>query len=249
MDTRTSLRRHRAALGLFMVLGLLGCDSVYTIHSIAEPSNEPSTVPDLSGLWAPTDTDLAGVVLRISAEDYDIGHCRNVDIRFLSAYTSEDRRIGEPIGDEICFVPVAGHLVAQLRTTGGVQLYQQALFKFDQQSMSFCSALWADLREWSKEHPHASAAHGMEFAHRERTVWFIFELEVTDLFVTSSRNALLEYFEARLPKVAEACDKVDEEGHSGWVTYIRLTPPRQPDAADVDDTSPSPGESTPGRDQ
>ncbi len=245
MDTRTSLRRHRAALGLFMALGLVGCDSVYTIHSIAEPSNEPSTVPDLSGLWAPSDTDLAGVVLRISAEDYDIGHCRNADMRLLLANTGEE----DPIGDQICFVPVAGHLVAQLRTTGGVQLYQQALFKFDQQSMSFCSAIWADLREWSEEHPQASAAHGIEFARRERAVWFIFEVEVTDLFVTSSRNALLEYFDARLPEVAEACDKVDEEGHSGWVTYIRLTPSRQPDAADADDTSPSHGESPPGRDQ
>ena len=246
MDTRTSLRRHRAALGLFMVLGLVGCDSIYTIQSIAAPGDGPSTVPDISGLWVPRDPDLAGLVLHITAKDHDTGRCRNADIRFLSAYTSEDR----PIGDQICFVPVAGHLVAQLRPTGQVQLYQQALFKYDQQSMSICEKIWTDLRKWSVDHPKASTAYGLEFAGRDREVWFWFGTDtVTDLFITSSRTAILEYFEARLPEVRKACDELDEKGHSGWVTYIRLTPPRQPDAADADDTSPPPGESTPGRNQ
>ena len=240
MDMRKSLRRCRAALGLFVVFALAGCaiDSAYTIHSIAEPSNEPSTVPDLSGLWAPSDTELAGLVLRVAAEDYDTARCRNADIRVLSAYTNEDT----PIGDQICIVPVAGHLVAQLRLTGQVQFYQQVLFKFDQQSISYCENIWTDLRKWSEEHPGASAAQGLEFAGRKRKVWvpWFGEDTVTDLFITSSRNALLEYFEARLPEVAEACDKVDEEGHSGWITYVRLTPPRQPDVAEAADAPPSP---------
>ena len=237
MDTRTSLRHCRAALGLFMVFALAGCDSVYTIHSIAAPSDGPSTVPDISGLWVPSDPELAGLVLRITAEDYDTGYCRDVDIRVLSAYSSEDR----PIGDEICFVPVAGHLVAQLRPTGQVQLYQQALFKYDRQSMSFCEEIWTDLRKWSVDHPEASAVHGLEFARRDREVWFFFGKDtVTDLFITSSRSAILKYFETRLPEVPKACDALDDKGHSGWITYVRLTPPRQPDAAGAAGTPPSP---------
>lgn len=220
MDTRTSLRRHRAALGLVMVLALTGCDSVYAIHSIYEPSDEPSTVPDVSGLWAPSGPDSKTMVLRIAAEDYDIGHCRNADIRLLGTTTEDE----ETFGDQICFVPVAGHLAAQVRTTGQVQLYHQYLFKFDQQSMSFCDAIWADLLEWSDEHPQASAAHGLEFARRG---WD----SGTQLFVMSSSDALRSYLEARLPKLAKACDEDNDEGPR-WGTYTRLTPSRQPDAAD-----------------
>ncbi len=230
MDTRTRGRSGFAVLLIAVVLGLVGCDSVYTIHSIYEPSAEPSSVPDVSGLWAEGDTDFTGLVLRISAEDYDIGHCRNADMRLLLANVGEE----DPIGDQICFVPVAGHLVAQLRTTGQVQLYEQRLFKFDQQSMSFCDAIWADLLEWSEEHPQASAAHGLEFARRG---WE----DGTQLFVTSSAEVLRTYLEARLLAVAKACDELDAEGRSGWETYVRLTPPRQPDPAGAGDDLPSPG--------
>jgi hypothetical protein len=240
MDTRTSLRRSRAALGLFVVFALAGCDDVYTIHSIAALGDGPSTVPDISGLWVPNDPHLAGLVLRITAEDYDIGHCRNADIRVLSAYTSESEE-DTPIGDQICFVPVAGHLVAQLRTTGEVQLYQQALFKYDQQSMSFCAEIWTDLRKWSVDNPKASTAHGLEFAGRDQDGWSpAGDMVVRELFITSSRNAILKYFETRLPEVSKACDQLLEGGRSGWITYVRLTSSRQPDAAGAAGTPPSP---------
>jgi hypothetical protein len=222
-----------------MLLGLAGCaiDSAYTIHSIAEPSDGPSTVPDISGLWVPSRPDLAGLVLRVAAEDYDTARCRNADIRMLSAYTNEE----DLIGDQICFVPVAGHLVAQLRLTGQVQFYQQVLFKFDQQSISYCEKIWTDLRKWYEEHPGASAAQGLEFAGRERKVWSWFgDDTVTDLFVTSSRDAMLDYFESSLPAVRKACDELDEEGYSGWITFTRLTSPRPLDAADAADNPPLP---------
>lgn len=233
MDQHIPDRIGAAVLSIVAALGLAGCDSVFTIHSIAAVSDGPSAVPDISGLWVPSDPQLAGLVLRIAAEDYDVGHCRNVDIQVLSAYTSEEI----PIGDQICFVPVAGHLVAQLRPSGQVQLYQQALFKFDQQSMSFCEEIWTDLRKWSEEHPEASAAHGLEFVGREREVWFLFgEVTVNDLFVRSSRNAILEYLKSRLPEVPKACDELNEQGRSAWTTYTRLGPPRPRDAADAADT-------------
>lgn len=235
MDKRTPGRNGLAVFSIIVALGLPGCGSVYTLYSIAAPSGEPSAVPDLSGLWTLTDPRTSSVVLRISAEDYDVGHCRNVDIRLLSAYPHED----QPIGDQICFVPVAGHLVAELRAAGPVPLYQQALFKFDRQSISFCSAIWADLRKWSEEHPQASRAFGLEFARRERDVWIVAgESTVTDLFVTSSRSAILAHLESRLKEMPKACDELDKEGHSGWITYIRLTPPRSLEAAAAADTPP-----------
>lgn len=228
MDTCTPGRNGLAAFSIAMVLALVGCDSVYTIHSIAAPSDEPSTVPDVSGLWAPGGADSKTMVLRIVAEDYDIGQCRNANIRLLGA-TTED---AETLGDQICFVPIAGHVVAQVRTTGGVQLYQQTLFKFDQQSMFFCDAIWADLLQWSEEHPQASAAHGLEFARRG---WD----SGTQLFVTSSSDALRTYLEARIPQLAKACDENPDDGPR-WDTYLRMTPPRQPDDPGAVDDLPSP---------
>jgi hypothetical protein len=228
MDTRTPGRNGLAVLSIVVVLGLVGCDSVYTIHSIAEASDQPSAVPDMSGLWAPDDIDSTSMVLRIAAEDYDTGHCRNADIRLLGATNDEE----VTFGDQICFIPVAGHMVAQVRTTGDVQLYQQYLFRFDQQSMSFCDAIWADLLDWSEEHPQASAAHGLEFVRRG---WE----DGTQLFVTSSSDALRAYLGARLPKLARACDEDNDEGPR-WDKYQRLTPPRQPDPEGAVDELPSP---------
>ena len=229
MDTRMSLRRHRAALGLFTVLALAGCNPVYTIHSIAEPSDVPSAVPDVSGLWVQSDPDSTGGVLRVAEVEYDVGQCRNATVHSLGLTSIGD----ETVAGEICFVPVAGHLIFQLRTTGQVQLYQQYLFKFDKASVSFCTAVWSDLLEWSDHNPRGTAAHGLEFTRRGGG-------DSTELFVISQRSELLSYLEAKLPEAVQACDEADEDGHSGWVTYNRLTPPRQSDVSDGTDTSPSP---------
>jgi len=110
--------------------------------------------------------------------------------------------------------------------------------------MSFCSAIWADVRQWSDEHPQASGAYGLEFARRDREVWIVAgDTTVTDLFVTSSRSAILHDFDSRLTRVPKTCDERDDEGHSGWITYTRLTPPQSREAAETGDaavTSPQP---------
>jgi len=228
MDTRTSLHRRRAALGLLLAIGLAGCNPVYTIHSIAEPSDEPSPVPDISGLWMLSGDDSTDNVLRVAELEYDVGQCRNATVQSLGTIPFAD----EPVGDEICFVPVAGHLIVQFRTTGQVQVYQQYLIKFDKESMSFCAAIWSDLVDWSNDHPRGTSTHGLEFTRRGGG-------DSAQLFVISRPSDLLSYLEARLPKAVQACDEVDEHGHSGWATYTRLTPPRPPDAAEAAATPPS----------
>jgi hypothetical protein len=212
-----------------LVLGLAGCNPVYTIHSIAAATDEPSPVPDVSGLWVQSNTDWTENVLRVAEVAYDVGQCRSATVHSLGTTPIDD----EPIADEICFVPVGGQVIFQLRTTGQVQLHQQYLFRFEQESMSFCADIWSDLVEWSDDHPEGSAAHGLEFARRGGG-------DSTELFITSRPNELLSYLEGRLSQAAQACDEADEEGHTEWMTYVRVTPPRQPDAADAADTSPSP---------
>lgn len=223
MDVRTYLHRNRAAVVLLMVLGLAGCGSVYTIYSI-EPSGtgaEPSTVPDISGLWAVGNDETRDVVIRIRADDYDVDRCRNVVIQSLNTRT--DGPVDEESTDTwICFVPVGGYLIAEAIGRHDGQLYVQWLFRADEQSISFCDHLWDDLKSWSKEHPKKSSVDGIDFLRRG-------QFPEPDLIVTSSSQALLKYLEARLPEVEARCDQQTEDG-SDWNSLVRLTPPRLPES-------------------
>lgn len=220
MDKRSSGWKCRAALGVSLVLGLAGCDGpVYTIHSIAAPSDEPSTVPDISGLWMLAESTWPSEVLRVTQLNYDVSECRDATVHSLDVTPLGDGQLA----DEVCFVPVAGHLILQLRTVGTVPLYRHYLVKFDQKSVSFCGGIWADLEDWSDEHPTGTEAHGLRFTRRGVG-------DSTELFVISPPSELLSYLEVRLPAVAKACDEVDENGDSNWLAYLRLTPPRKPDA-------------------
>jgi len=208
-----------------MVLGLAGCGSVYTIYSI-DPGDigaEPSTVPDISGLWAVKNDESRDVVIRIRADDYDVGRCRSVVIQDLNTRTEG------PVDEEsaetwICFVPVGDYIIAESMGLGDGQLYVQSLFRADEQSVSFCSHLWDELRSWSKEHPKKSSVYGIDFLRRG-------EFPEPDLIVTSSPEALLKYLEARLPQVNARCDEQTEDG-SAWFSLVRLTPPRQPESSE-----------------
>ena len=225
MDMRPCLSCHRAAIAVLMVLGLAGCGSVYTIYSIdpGDTGAEPSTVPDISGLWAVKNDESRDVVIRIRADDYDVGRCRSVVIQDLNTRTEG------PVDEEsaetwICFVPVGDYIIAESMGLGDGQLYVQSLFRADEQSVSFCSHLWDELRSWSKEHPKKSSVYGIDFLRRG-------EFPEPDLIVTSSPEALLKYLEARLPQVNARCDEQTEDG-SAWFSLVRLTPPRQPESSE-----------------
>jgi hypothetical protein len=225
MDVRPCLSCHRATVALLMVLGLTGCGSVYTIYSIdpGDTGAEPSTVPDISGLWAVKNDESRDVVIRIRADDYDVGRCRSVVIQNLNTRTEG------PVDEEsaetwICFVPVGEYMIAESMGLGDGQLYVQSLFRADEQSISFCSHLWDELRSWSKEHPKKSSVYGIDFLRRG-------EFPEPDLIVTSSPEALLKYLEARLPQVNARCDEQTEDG-SAWFSLVRLTPPRQPESSE-----------------
>ena len=225
MDMRPCLSCHRAAIAVLMVLGLAGCGSVYTIYSIdpGDTGAEPSTVPDISGLWAVKNDESRDVVIRIRADDYDVGRCRSVVIQNLNTRTEG------PVDEEsaetwICFVPVGDYIIAESMGRGDGQLYVQSLFRADEQSVSFCSHLWDELRSWSKEHPKKSSVYGIDFLRRG-------EFPEPDLIVTSSPEALLKYLEARLPQVNARCDEQTEDG-SAWFSLVRLTPPRQPESSE-----------------
>ena len=217
-----------SALALILVLGLWGCDEGYTIHSIYQASPGTSSVPDVTGLWQLSDPGWPGSVLQIAAKDYDVGHCRLADIRRLDMRSNEEDRV---IGDEMCFVPIARHMVMQVRTTGEVSLYQDFLVKIDHESISTCGSIWTLLMVLTRDHPARFSMEGLKYTIRSDLP------RGNEMIVTSPTDELRAYLEVNLPKIARMCDQGDEEGPH-WVTLKRLTPARLDE--DAGGSSPSP---------
>jgi hypothetical protein len=205
--------RVRVAL-VIAALSLCGCDNVYTFDSIAQPGPGPSTVPDVSGLWISDGENTSTTVMRIAGEDYNVDHCRDADVSLLGTMSETQ----ETIGDQLCFVPIAGHVLLQIRSAGQVQLYQPFLFRFDQDSLSFCDVVWQDLLDWAQEHPTESSVQGLDFGSRSRD-WG------TEVFITSPADALRAYLERIVSDLALRCDAA-EDLSPGWIRFKRLTPPR-----------------------
>jgi len=227
METRTRGHGRLAVLSIFMSVLLCGCDDGYTIHSIYQPTPGSSTVPDVAGLWQSSDAGWHDTVLQIAAEEYDVGHCRAADIRILDMKSNEDDWV---IGDEMCFVPIAGHMIMQVRTTGEVRLYQDFLVKIDQDSITTCGSIWTQLMALKRDHPEQFSMEGLEYTIRSQFLG-------DEMIVTSSTDELRAYLEVNLPKIARMCDEGDEEAQH-WARLKRLTPARPAEKAE--DRSPSP---------
>ena len=228
METRTPRRGRIAVLTIVMILGLAGCDEGYTVYSIYQPTPGASSVPDVTGLWQSSDPGWHDTVLQIAAKEYDVGHCRSADIRILDLRSNEDDWL---IGDEICFVPIAGHMIMQVRTTGEVQLYQHFLVKIDQQSIASCGSIWARLIKLNRDHPARVSMEGLEYTIRSDLP------RGNEMIVTAPTDELRAYLEVNVPKLARLCDEGVEEGPR-WSSLKRLTPARVQEVAE--EPSPSP---------
>ena len=228
METRTLGHGRLAVLSLFTILGLCGCDDGYTIHSLYQATPGTSSVPDVTGLWQSSDPGWHDTVLQIAAEDYDVGHCRVADIRILDMRSIEDDAV---VGDEICFVPIAGHTIMQVRGTGEARLYQHFLVKIDQDSITTCGSIWGQLMTLNRHHPTQFSMEGLEYTIRSSP------FSGNEMIITSPTDELRAYLEVHLPNIARTCDEEDEEGQH-WARLERLTPARPAEKAA--DSSPSP---------
>jgi hypothetical protein len=222
METRTARQNRSAALSILMILGLCGCDDGYTIHSIYQSSPGPSSVPDVTGLWQSSEPGWHDSVLQIAAQEYDVDHCRSADIRMLDLLSNADDKV---IGDEICFVPIAGHMIMEVRNTGTVRLYQHFLVKIDQQSIISCGSIWGHLLALHLQDPVRVSMEGLEYTIRSSPD------SGNELIVVSPTDALRTYLEVNVPKIASLCDEGDEEGPR-WISFKRLTPARVSEAAE-----------------
>ncbi len=228
MATRTRGLGRNAVLSIFTILGLCGCDDGYTVHSIYQAKAGPSSVPDVAGLWQASDAQWNDGVLQIAAEEYDVGHCRLAEIRILNMKSNEN---DWAVGDEICFVPIAGQMIMQVRTTGEVRLYQHFLVKIDQDSITSCGSIWTQLMALHRDRPEQFSMEGLDYTIRSDLP------RGNEMIVTSPTEKLRAYLEVNLPKIARTCDEGDEESQH-WARLKRLTPARP--AKEAEDGPPSP---------
>jgi hypothetical protein len=210
-------------LVLAAVLGLGGCTDVVSVHSLE--SHAPDTmpaVPDLSGIWVMTSLEEVGyVALQFVAEAYDVAGCREARATLLQ--TDHDNP-PQTISNRICFIPVAGQLLAEMRSTDLVPLHRHFLVRVEDNALAVCGGT-------SDIHPlYMLAAADMDDALQGLDYTVRDEHYDKLIVVTSKPEQLLAYFERVLPRIAEVCDKSAESG-LGWLVFKRVTPLREDESA------------------
>ena len=212
-----------AGLVLSAALGLGGCTDVVTVHSLDTyaPDTLPA-VPDLSGIWVMTSLeDIGYVPLQFVADAYDVAGCREVQATLLQ--TDPDNP-PQTIGDRICFVPIAGQLLAEMRSNDLTRMYRHFLVRVEDNALALCGGTSDILPLYLLAAPDMDdALQGLDYTVREEHYDKL-------IVVTSKPEQLLAYFERVLPHIAEVCDKSAESG-LGWLTFNRVTPLREDESA------------------
>jgi hypothetical protein len=212
-----------AGLVLAAVLGLGGCTDVVSVHSLDgyAPDTLPA-VPDLSGIWVMTSLeDLDYVALQFVAEAYDVAGCRDAQATLLQ--TDPDNP-PQTIADRICFIPIAGQLLAEVRSNDSARMYRHFLVRIEDNALAFCGGT-SDIQPLYllAAADMDDALQGLDYTVRKESYDKL-------IVVTSKPEQLLAYFERVLPRIAEVCDKGVESG-PGWLVFKRVTPLREDESA------------------
>jgi hypothetical protein len=203
--------------------GLGGCTDVITVHSLDAyaPETLPA-VPDLSGIWVMTDLEeVSYVALQFVAEAYDVAGCREMQVALLQ---TESENPPVAIGQRICFIPIAGHLLAEMRSADTVPMHRHFLVRVEDNALAVCggSSDILPLYLLAAEDMDEAVA-GLDYTVREEHYDKL-------IVVTSKPEPLLAYFERVLPRIAEVCDK-SAGSELGWLTFKRVTPLRKDESA------------------
>ena len=212
-----------AGLVVAAVLGLGSCTDVVTVHSLDAyaPDTLPA-VPDLSGIWVMTSLeDLDYVALQFVAEAYDVAGCREAWATLLQ--TDPDNP-PQTIADRICFIPIAGQLLAETRSSDLTPMHRHFLVRVEDNALALCGGTSDILPLYLLAASDMDdALQGLDYTVREEHYDKL-------IVVTSKPEQLLAYFERVLPHIAEVCDKSAESGLGG-LTFKRVTPLREDESA------------------
>jgi hypothetical protein len=196
---------------MLLATGLAGCTDALTVWPVAGAvrGNAPVEVPSLSGRWRLAGEDEDGPILDVKQVPGDRGICR----AGMVTYT-ESGNVTQ-VGDETCFLDIAGYTVAEVRSVEPkAGFYRQYLVRLQSERIEVCTGfpVWVLLLELQKGGGAGFALESLDYTLRER--------ESGDLMVFISRPVpMLEFLATALPEAAAACDQNDEG--VAWIAFER----------------------------
>lgn len=199
---------------VLLAAGLAGCTDALTVWPVAAGARGDAAVdvPPLAGRWRAIDAGEDGPTLDVEQVPGERGTCRGG----MVTYTEDGN--ATRIGDQTCFIDLAGYLVAEVRSVEPIaSFYRQYLVKLQADRIEVCTGLpvWVLLAELQKEGGAGFTLESLDYTLRER--------ESGDLMVFISRpQAMREFLAVALPEAAAACDR-NEEGFV-WIAFERVEP-------------------------
>jgi hypothetical protein len=217
---RTRRWRILAVAVWWSILGLAGCTDAITVWPVAKGvSGDGVDVPPLAGHWRIAGKGEGAPTLEVGHVPGEHGQCRGGKVIYTEDGEATD------LGDETCFVNLAGNLVAELRSVAPLAgFYRQYLVRLDADRIEVCTGLpvWVIFAELQKG-PVGFSLDTLQYTVRDQ--------ETGDLMVFISRpEPLREFLEIALPEAAARCDRADDD--LKWIAFERYEPDEPPAAPD-----------------
>jgi hypothetical protein len=227
-------RGRRLVWGYLLVTaaGLAGCADALTVYPVVTAERKAPEVPSITGEWIARGDDglpeegANAARLIIEGNEADLRQCRKGHVVFREGSDTTD------VGDDVCFVDINGHLVAELQTPQPYVFYRQFLVRVDTDTIAVCGVLpvWVWLAELQDSAVTGYALDSLAFTVRKRRD------DDLMVFISNSRE-LREFLELALPELAHACDRAEAAGkHDAddltWVVFDRAPPEPEEVAAE-----------------
>jgi hypothetical protein len=224
-------RGRRLVWGCLLVTaaGLAGCTDAVTVHPLVTAETRDPDVPSITGTWiagadAGSGKDIEDLpTLEIEGNEADLRQCRKGRIVFHEGSDTSD------VGQDVCFVDINGHLIAEVQTPAPYVFYRQFLVRVDRDAIAVCGALpvWVLLQDIQDSSVTGYSLESLPFTVRKRND------DDLMVFISKSRE-LRDFLELALPELASVCDRAEAAGKRDfddftWVVFERAPPqPEQP---------------------
>jgi hypothetical protein len=217
MDWR--IRRARWGVLLSVAFSLTACVDAVTVHPVVTAETEAPDVAPVTGTWiARKDGDEEIARLEIEGNEADRRQCRKGHVEFREGSETTD------VGDDVCFVDINGHLVAELQTPPPYVFYRQFLVRVDTDTIAVCGAapVWVVLNELQDSTVTGFTLESVQHTVRKR------DDDKLMVFIAKS-SELREFLELGLPEMASACDSAEAAGKNDfddltWIVFERAPP-------------------------
>lgn len=202
------------AATILLATGLAGCTDAITVWPVAAgvEGSAAVDVPPLAGHWRALEAGEGGPTLDVGHVPGEHGTCRGGMVSF-----TDSGEVTE-IGDQTCFIDLAGNLLAEVRSVAPMAgFYRQYLVRIETDRIEVCTGLpvWVVLAKLQKEGPVGFDLDTLDHTVREQ--------QAGDLMVFIAQpEPMREFLATALPEAAALCDRGDDD--ITWIAFERYEP-------------------------